>query len=44
MPPVENGRAPNRSDSQPDTGPAMRKPMVSGSMAIPAHSGVSLKL
>ena len=44
MPPVANGRAPNRSDSQPEAGPAMRKPTVSGSMAIPAHSGVRSKL
>jgi hypothetical protein len=44
MPPVANGLAPNRSDSQPDRGPAMRKPTVSGIMAIPAHSGVRLKL
>ena len=36
--------APNRSDSQPEAGPAMRKPTVSGSMAIPAHSGVRSKL
>ena len=41
MPPVANGRAPNRSDRIPDTGPAIRKPRVSGSMAIPAHSGVT---
>ena len=44
MPPVANGRAPNRSDSQPEAGPAMRKPTVSGSIAIPAHSGVRSKL
>ena len=44
MPPVANGRAPNRSDSQPDSGPAIRKPTVSGSIAMPAHSGVWLKL
>src|SRR5215472_19126578 len=25
-PPTANGRTPNRSDSQPDTGPATRKP------------------
>ncbi len=43
MPPVAKGRAPNRSDSTPDTGPATRKPVVKGSMAIPAHSGVTLK-
>ena len=44
MPPVANGRAPNRSDSHPETGPAIRKPIVSGSIAMPAHSGVSSKL
>ena len=44
MPPVANERAPKRSDSQPEMGPAMRKPTVSGSMAMPAHSGVRLKL
>ena len=44
IPPVAKGRAPNRSDSQPEAGPAMRKPTVSGSMAIPAHSGVRSKL
>jgi len=43
MPPVAKGRAPNRSDSQPEAGPAIRKPTVSGSIAIPAHSGVWLK-
>ena len=32
MPPVANGREPNRSESTPDTGPAMRKPAVRGSM------------
>ena len=42
MPPVANGRAPNRSDSQPDTGPAIRKPAVSGTMKMPAQSGVWL--
>ena len=31
-PPVANGRAPNRSDSLPESGPAMRNPAVSGSM------------
>ena len=44
MPPVANGRAPKRSDRYPDTGPASRKPTVSGSIAMPAHSGVSSKL
>jgi hypothetical protein len=32
IPPVANGRAPNRSESQPESGPATRKPTVSGSM------------
>ena len=32
IPPVENGRAPKRSESQPDAGPAIRKPAISGSM------------
>ena len=32
MPPVENALAPYLSDSQPDVGPASRKPMVSGIM------------
>ena len=41
MPPVANGRAPNRSDRTPDSGPETRKPTVSGSMAMPAHSGVT---
>ena len=44
MPPVVSARAPHRSDSAPETGPAARNPIVSGSMAIPAHSGVWLKL
>ena len=44
MPPVANGRAPYRSDSQPESGPAIRNPMVSGGMAMPAHSGVFSKL
>ena len=42
MPPVAKGRAPKRSERMPDVGPAMRKPEVRGSMAIPAHSGVTL--
>ena len=32
MPPVAKGRAPNRSDRYPETGPAIRIPAVSGSM------------
>ena len=32
MPPTVNGRAPNRSDSDPAIGPATRKPTVIGSM------------
>ena len=32
MPPVANGRAPKRSESHPDAGPATRNPTVSGSM------------
>ena len=28
----------------PASGPTMRKPTVSGTMAMPAHSGVWLKL
>ena len=43
MPPVAKGRAPNRSDRMPETGPATRNPTVSGIMAIPAHRGVTLK-
>ena len=43
MPPVAKGRAPNRSERQPETGPAMRKPTVIGSMKMPAHSGVDSK-
>ncbi len=42
MPPVAKGRAPKRSESIPEVGPAMRKPAVNGSMATPAHSGVTL--
>jgi hypothetical protein len=30
-PPVANSRAPYRSERRPATGPATRKPMVSGS-------------
>jgi hypothetical protein len=40
---MENNRAPNRSDRYPDSGPAMRNPTVSGSMKMPAHSGVCSK-
>jgi hypothetical protein len=32
MPPVANGRAPNRSDRYPDNGPNTSEPTVSGSM------------
>ena len=32
MPPVANGRAPNRSERYPEMGPATRKPTVSGTM------------
>src|SRR6516165_6399558 len=32
MPPVANGRAPNRSVNHPETGPASRNPAVRGSM------------
>ena len=32
MPPVANGRAPKRSESYPDAGPATRKPAINGSM------------
>ncbi len=32
IPPVANGRAPYRSESQPDSGPARKKPAVIGSM------------
>ena len=31
-PPVANSRGPYRSDSQPEIGPAIRNPAVSGSM------------
>jgi hypothetical protein len=41
IPAVAKPRAPNRSDNVPDTGPASRKPAVSGSRKMPAHSGVS---
>ncbi len=41
IPAVAKPRAPNRSDSAPDSGPATRIPPVSGSRKIPAHSGVS---
>jgi hypothetical protein len=42
IPAVAMPREPNRSDSVPDTGPETRKPAVSGSRKMPAHSGVSL--
>ena len=32
MPPAAYQRAPCRSESTPESGPAMRKPMVSGTM------------
>jgi len=44
IPAEENPRAPNRSDSAPETGPEIRIPAVSGSRKMPAQSGVSLKL
>ena len=37
------GRAPKRSERMPDSGPAIRKPAVSGSMTMPAHNGVRAK-
>ena len=43
IPPVANRRAPKRSDSHPETGPETSSPIVSGSIAMPAHSGVSVK-
>src|SRR5580700_7444553 len=42
IPAVENTRAPNLSESAPDTGPDIRIPAVSGSRKMPAHRGVSL--
>ena len=42
MPPEANQRAPNRSDSAPDSGPAMKNPAVSGSRKMPAQNGVWL--
>ena len=42
IPAVAMPRAPNRSDRVPDSGPETRKPAVSGSRKMPAHSGVSL--
>ena len=42
MPPDANQRAPNRSDSVPDSGPAMKNPAVSGSRKMPAQNGVWL--
>ena len=44
IPPVANGRGPYRSERIPEIGPAMRKPIVSGSIRIPAQSGVAAKL
>jgi hypothetical protein len=41
MPPTANGRAPNRSERTPESGPAIRNPTVIGSMKIADHSGVS---
>jgi hypothetical protein len=32
IPPVANGRAPKRSERNPESGPAIRNPSVSGSM------------
>ena len=43
-PRVANGRGPYRSASRPASGPEMKKPTVSGIMAMPAHSGVRSKL
>ena len=43
-PAVANSLAPNRSDSAPATGPTSRNPTVSGTIEMPAHSGVSAKL
>src|SRR5437660_2552574 len=40
IPPVANSREPKRSDRYPETGPASRNPALSGSMEMPAHSGV----
>ena len=42
-PPMVNGRGPSRSDQIPASGPAMRKPTVSGSMKMADHSGVRSK-
>ncbi len=42
IPAVAMPREPNRSDRNPEVGPATRKPAVSGSRKMPAHSGVSL--
>ena len=42
IPAVAKPLAPNRSDANPDSGPAMRMPAVSGSRKMPAHKGVSL--
>ncbi len=43
MPAVANGRAPKRSENNPEVGPAIRNPAVSGSMKMPAQSGVLLE-
>jgi len=42
IPAVAMPREPNRSDRNPDEGPEMRMPAVSGSRKMPAQSGVSL--
>jgi hypothetical protein len=42
IPAVAMPRAPNRSDSKPEVGPAIRMPAVSGSRKMPAHRGVLL--
>ncbi len=40
MPALAIPREPNLSDKIPEVGPDTRKPAVSGSMKMPAHSGV----
>ena len=42
IPAVAKPRAPKRSESVPAIGPETRKPAVSGSRKMPAHSGVSV--